>query len=168
MNAVARKSSSTARQSAGTPDDVEKGVSPPAGSNWQHERDAGHIWQAISGLKEKSGELGGLVVNSQRLIENLRDDLKGIDNDIEDLKLEQRSTAKTVKVVGLVATPLIALVAFVAPYFWSNSMRPELERSIAAQVKVELEREQAARERTRQLESENAELRAKLRSRDEK
>jgi hypothetical protein len=132
----------------------------PLPQDWGHERDAGHIWSAISDLKLKAGELAGLVASNQKTL----DELKGLQEDIDELKLEQKSTAKTIKVVGLVATPLIALVAFIAPYFWSNSMRPELERSIGAQVKSDLEKEQAAREKTRQLETEISELKAQLKA----
>ena len=167
MNAVARKPAG-ARSTAVTPDSVENGVAPPSGTDWQHERDAGYIWNAISDLKGKVGELVGLVASNQKALEDLRGEIKDIDTDINELQLEQRSTTKTIKVVGFVATPLIAIVAFIAPYFWSNSMRPELERSIAAQVKADIEKEQAAREKTRLLETENAELKAQLKARLEK
>lgn len=140
----------------------------PATPDWGHERDAGHLWTAITGLKEKSGELSAAIAGTVKVVEDLRSEIKEIDNGINDLKTEQKATAKTVKVVGLVATPLIAVVAFVAPMFWNNSMRPELERSIAAQVKADIEKEQAAREKTRQLEQEIADLKAKLQAKTAK
>lgn len=126
------------------------------------ERDAGHIWNAISGLSHKTGELSSAVLVCNSQLGELRSDLKGLDTGINELKSEQHAVEKSIKVFALIATPLLALAAFLAPYVWTKSMRPDLEKSIADSVKVDLQREAAVKERTLALEKQVSDLEAKL------
>ena len=159
MNAVARKSQA-AKNPAVTPDAVEHGVAPPATTNWQHERDAGHIWTAMTSLRGTVGELQGAILACNQQIIETRQDIKEIDTCVKTLQTEQVSTQKTLKMFAFIATPLLGLVAWFAPSYWSGAMRPELEKSIAASVKAEIDKDAIARDRIRALEAELAAVKA--------
>lgn len=136
--------------------------------DWGFERDAGHVWSAIASLKEKAGELHSGVATCTGTLNDLRSDIKGLEGGLKGLETEQKSATKSLRLLGLAVTPILAAVAWFAPYYWSNGMRPELEKAIAGAVKADLEREANARERTRALEAENAALKTRLKSLEEK
>ena len=133
--------------------------------DWAQERDAGHLWSAISGLSAKTGELGSAIGACDKQLGELRSDVKDLDKDIQELKSEQKAVVKSAKVFAWIATPLLALAAFLAPYTWSKAMRPDLEKSIADAVKADIERETAARDKTKTLEQEITTLKAQLQGR---
>ncbi len=163
MNHPARGVKRPVSKSGGaTPDDIFETGTTPSRPDWSAERDAGHLWSAISSLREKTGEMVSASNTCTASVEAMRADIKALEGETSGLKTEQQSTAKSIKLVSLVATPLLAAIAFVAPYFWSNAMRPDLERTISAQVKADIEKEQAVRENTRKLETKIQELEARL------
>lgn len=119
---------------------------------------------SITQLHMSVGELKSSINAQTTSVVEIKADIKEQDSRITDLKTEQVSTAKAVKLVGLIATPVLAAIAWFAPSYWNASMRPEMEKNIAAAVKADIEKEQAAREKTMALEKQIAELQAKIKS----
>lgn len=117
---------------------------------------------SITQLHMSVGELKSSINAQTTSVVEIKSDIKEQDTRITDLKTEQVSTAKAIKLVGFIATPIIAAIAWFAPSYWNASMRPEMEKNIAAAVKADIEKEQAAREKTQALEKKISELQAKL------
>lgn len=137
-------------------------------TDWAQERDAGHLWNAISGLSSKTGELSAAIAAGNTQLAEMRTDFKGLDGGIHELKTEQIAVAKSIKVFGYIATPLLALAAIAAPYWWTKTMRPDLEKSIAESVKADIERENASKEKTNVLERKIQDLEARLKAQSQK
>lgn len=137
-----------------------------SGDGFELDRITSGINTSISNLHMVVGELKSSIASQTGLIKDIQADCKDLDSRIVELKTEQVSTSKAVKFVGLIATPivtlLITLAAWFAPAYWNAAMRPEMEKNIAAAVKADIEKEQAARERTNALERQVADLQAKL------
>lgn len=149
-------------QTQSTPETAPAQTAPPL-VDWQGERDAGHVWSALCALREKSGELSASVAACNVALVEYKGDLKDIDRGINELKTEQKSNAKLIKLIGFIMTPLVSAAALLAPLIWTKAMRPDLEKSIAATVKADIEKEAAAREKAQSYEKEIADLKAQLR-----
>ena len=140
----------------------------PRVPNYADERDSLHVATNLATMRETLGELTASITSLSTNAADLRNEVRGIDSRVNELKTEQVSTSKTIKVVSYIATPMIglvaALIAWFAPLYWSAAMRPDMEKTIAASVKADLEKEQAAREKSLAQERRIAELEAQLKA----
>lgn len=136
--------------------------------NYADERDSLHVATNLATMREKLGELTASISALNANAADLRNEVRGIDSRVNELKTEQVSNTKTIKVVSYIVTPMIgliaALIAGFAPSYWSAAMRPDMEKTIAASVKADLEKEQAAREKFLTQERRIAELEAQLKA----
>ena len=141
---------------------------PPRIPNYADERDSMHVASNLAMVREKLGELTASINALATSISELKTDAKDLDARVVELKTEQVSNTKTIKVVSYIVTQMIgliaALIAGFAPSYWSAAMRPDMEKTIAASVKADLEKEQAAREKFLTQERRIAELEAQLKA----
>jgi hypothetical protein len=132
--------------------------------NFADERDSVHTASALGIVRERIGELTGTINSQTSNISELKTELKGIDGRVAELKTEQVANARAIKWVGGIATAVVSVTTWFAPSYWSKAMQPEMEKNIASSVKIELAKEQEAREKTLALEKKITELEAKLKT----
>lgn len=128
------------------------------------DRLTGGLHGSISKLTLVTGEVRASIIALQTSVSEIKTDIKTLDASVNALKTEQAVTARSIAILRWIAAPMLGLTAIFAPYAWNSMMRPDIERTIAASVKADIEKEQAAREKTALLEKKILELEAQLKS----
>jgi hypothetical protein len=133
-----------------TPNDVHgplEGVTAPrsapqvAPHDWLAERDAGHVWGAISGVRQELGQLTTSVQTNTAFNKEVRDDIKELKSELGRLQAQTSSHLSFVKGAVWVAGIVIAVASFLLAWSWNSIIQPGLAHAIVEQLKPEIRKQ---------------------------
>lgn len=110
----------------------------PPRPDWAGERDAGHLWNAVSGLSKETGELKAAVQQNIVVIGEFRADVKDFSKDIVDLQAQVREQRSFLKGVAWAVSAVFIVVSALLTLAWTSVIQPGLAHAIGEQIKPEI------------------------------
>ena len=110
----------------------------PPRVDWAGERDAGHLWNAVSGLSKETGELKASIQQNIVVIGEFRADVKDFSKEIVDLQAQVREQRSFLKGVTWAVGFVFVVVSALLTVAWTSVIQPGLAHAIGEQIKPEI------------------------------
>lgn len=106
--------------------------------DWAGERDAGHVWNALSQLREEVGGLKASVQQGTITVGDVRTDIRDLARDINKLQTETSSQMGFVRGMVWAIGGALTLATIFLGVAWTSVIKPGLAHAIVEQIKPEI------------------------------